>query len=188
MDFTTAVLASAAFGILFLSGISHLLHPLNFRSLVRQQRVWSKAGEWLVVASVIVSEVAVGGLGLLALSTESIPMIRLSATLACVIYGLYAFYAAYLLRTRPGVPCACSSRAEPANIWTVARAMALATGSLVAVAAVGADWSDSVSASFLAPTVVASLSLAIVLWILPSALAYPPFAAQRHEPSDQEEK
>lgn len=174
--------ALAALGVLAFSGISHALHHDRFRQLLEQQRVWPPRARPAVLGGMISIELLLGIGGLLVLlSGFGTPWLARAvfAASAALFLGYLAF-AAYLLRRRPGAPCACGSTQEVVNGWTVARAGMLATAALAAAIAPQAVDRPLRPGMYGFVAAVGGLSLGVIMWALPGALEDP-----TRRPADQ---
>jgi hypothetical protein len=164
--------AATAQSVLLLSGFNHARHAREVRTLVHRQQVWPRYLEWPVVVALVAAEISIGGYGLAMILVDfQSPPASVVHIAALFLFLLYAAYAAHLLRSRPGAPCACSIDELPANIWTVVRALILAILAGLPLLAAG-DLLHPVSAAG-AIGVAAASAFTTVLWILPSALANP---------------
>jgi hypothetical protein len=100
--------------------------------------------------------------------------LTLAAGAAAILLAGYAAYSLLVMRTRPGVPCGCSSGRggdAPMTGWVAVRATALALASLGAAAGAGSA-ADSHGAH-IAITLLASAGFAVLLWTLPLAMFDP---------------
>lgn len=129
--------ALAALGVLTFSGISHASRPGKFRQLLERQRVWPPRTRPALLVGMIGIELllGLGGLFVLLSGIGAPPLARAVFAAATVLFLAYLAFAAYLLRRRPGAPCACGSTSEVVNGWTVARAGILAAAALAAAIA-----------------------------------------------------
>jgi hypothetical protein len=119
------------------------------------------------------SEVTLGAAGVLAVVGVAAAQrwAELTFALTAVLFTTYAAYAAYLVRRRPGVPCACGD-GEIVSVWTVTRAALVAAGASMAWlgGAAAPVWRLEGRAAI---TVLAVLALALLVWELPAALRLP---------------
>lgn len=175
MALLITVAAVTALGVLAFSGIMHARHHATFGRLLAQQRVWSPRAQSAVLVATIGSELLLGLGGLLVLYGDFGTQRLLQAILAAaaVLFLTYLAYASYLLRRRPGAPCACGTGHEVVNGWTVARAGMLAVAALAAATAQHALARPPSPGMYGLVTVVGSLSLGVILWALPGALEDP---------------
>jgi hypothetical protein len=176
------VAAFTALGVLAFSGISHARHHVTFGQLLEQQRVWPSRARSVVLVGTISLELLLG-LGGLFILVNGFGTPRLAQTIfaaSTVLFLAYLAFAAYLVRWRPGAPCACGSTHEVVNSWTVARAGILAAAALAATITPAAAYRPPRPGMYGFVTVVGSLSLAVILWALPGALEDP-----TRRPADQ---
>jgi hypothetical protein len=92
-------------------------------------------------------------------------------TAAGLLYAMYATYGLYLLRRRPGVPCACSHDSDPISASVVARAAGLA--GLAVVALLHVPVAQGLSGLEVVVVALAASAYGITLWVLPTALHDP---------------
>lgn len=182
MALLITVAAFTALGVLAFSGISHAWHHVTFGQLLEQQRVWPSRTRPVVLVGTIGIECLLGLGGLFVLVT-GFGTPRLAQTIfaaSTVVFLAYLAFAAYLVRSRPGAPCACGSTHEVTNGWTMARAGILAAAALTASIAPAAAYRPPRPGMYGFVTVVGSLSLGVILWALPGALEDP-----TQQPADQ---
>jgi methylamine utilization protein MauE len=175
MALLVTVAAFTALGVLAFSGISHARHHVTFGQLLEQQRVWPSRARSVVLVGTISLELLLG-LGGLFILVNGFGTPRLAQTIfaaSTVLFLAYLAFAAYLVRWRPGAPCACGSTHEVVNSWTVARAGILAAAALAATITPAAAYRPPRPGMYGFVTVVGSLSLAVILWALPGALEDP---------------
>lgn len=166
--------ALAALGVLAFSGISHASHPGKFRQLLEQQRVWPPRTRPVLLVGTIGIELLLGLGGLFVLlSGIGVPLARAVFAAATALFLAYLAFAAYLLRRRPGAPCACGSTSEVVNGWTVARAGMLAAATLAAAIAPQAVAGPLRPGMYGFVASAGGLSLGVILWALPGALEDP---------------
>jgi hypothetical protein len=176
LRFSAAAGAYVAFGTLLFSGTSHARHPVVFRRSLRRQAVWPPSVEPMVAVMVIAAEFSIGLIGLVALFVAGRAGLLAPALAAsAVLYLLFTAYAALLVGRHGDVPCACSGRDEPVNVWTAVRAGLLAATSAGAWIAVGRMATVSGLALDANATVaaVAGLAIGVTVWNLPAALQRP---------------
>jgi hypothetical protein len=164
--------ALAALGVLAFSGISHASRPGKFRQLLEQQRVWPPRTRPALLGF--------GGLFVLLSGIGAPPLARAVFAAATALFLAYLAFAAYLLRRRPGAPCACGSTSEVVNGWTVARAGILAAAALAAAIAPQAVAGPLRPGMYGFVAAAGGLSLGVILWALPGALEDP-----TRRPADQ---
>jgi hypothetical protein len=175
-EFIASVSALVALGVLLSAGVGHSLHLQAVAGLIREQSVWSAGHETVVAVAALSSELLLSLIGLTMIlvdwGSRYLPLILLSAA---AVYIAFALYASYLVRKRPGAPCACSAKSDAASGHTVWRAAVLAGLSLAA---------SALSDKIIAPLhdhgvmvggilVAACVGLAVPLWTLPAALRNP---------------
>jgi hypothetical protein len=100
--------------------------------------------------------------------------LALAAAGGAVLLAGYAVYGLAVLRSRPGVPCGCSTGPggdAPMTGWVVVRAAALALAGLGAASGAGAAAGSG--GAHIAITALASVVFAVLLWVLPLALFDP---------------
>jgi hypothetical protein len=100
--------------------------------------------------------------------------LTLAAGGGAVLLAGYAVYGLAVLRTRPGVPCGCSTGPggdAPMTGWVVVRAGTLALASLGAAA--GAGGAADSGGTHTAIAILASVVFAVLLWVLPLAMFDP---------------
>ncbi len=167
----STVAAVVCFAILALAGVAHARDIRGFHVAIRAHAVWPAALTLPLAVLIAVLEAAVGiaGLASVALTIEALQPLLAGA--AAAIYAGFTAYGAYLVRKRPGVPCACSSDAHPIDAAVTVRALALA--GLAVVAAVAAPVGVGLAAREVAVIVMASGVYAFALWTLPAALGDP---------------
>jgi hypothetical protein len=174
--------ALAALGVLAFSGISHASRPGKFRQLLEQQRVWPPRTRPALLVGMIGIELllGLGGLFVLLSGIGAPPLARAVFAAATALFLGYLAFAAYLLRRRPGAPCACGSTSEVVNGWTVARAGMLAAAALAAALAPQAVAGPLRPGMYGFVAAAGGLSLGVILWALPGALEDP-----TRRPADQ---
>lgn len=178
VELYASVAALVALGVMSYSAIAHAARLSSFVGMVRQQSVFDRPLSTAIAVTATSIEALVGGSGLLLIWLRGWDGndLRLALVAAGCTYLVFAAYAAFLWRRRPGAPCACSGSSEPANAWTVARTSSLAgTGFLAAVFAgtvVGHGFSlaEAIIVTF------AAIAIGILFWSYPDAL---------HDPSAQ---
>jgi hypothetical protein len=92
--------------------------------------------------------------------------------LQATLFTVYTVYSAILVRTRPGVPCACSAGDEPATMWVSMRALLLA-GAAAATAAVTSPTVVHITGEEAATALLVGAALLPIVWLLPRALLEP---------------
>lgn len=176
VDRVALALGLASAGILLFAGAERLLHTGDYVRIVASHGIWSTRDLKPLVLFQGAFETLLGGIGVWVLLRHA-PMDSVSTRLpfitAMITYGLYASYAAYLLRRRGGVPCACDRNDDRTSLWTIVRAAILTVASGVP-ASLGIDSSLLAGGTVRSATVVlASVAFALVVWLLPAALADP---------------
>lgn len=117
-------------------------------------------------------ETSVGVLGILAYLSGSTSLLHLTLRITTCIYILYAGFALLLIHIRPGAPCGCAGSSDQANGWTVARGALL--GGLATLSLSGlSNFMPGEIETVLAPALLASGALGVVIWQLPVALGVP---------------
>ncbi|GAA2639045.1 hypothetical protein SMC26_40765 [Actinomadura fulvescens] len=171
------VSASMGFAVLALSGAIHFAKLDVFKAMLRSHNFWPPTFVTVVAQCVALAECTIASLGLAALlpglsASTARDLMTYALAGAMVLYVALAAYAAVLLRRNPGVPCACSSRAEPISIWVPVRTTVLALGCGFAAAQVDLvlswTWSSDALLAFLAAS-----TFTVLAWILPSTLHDP---------------
>jgi hypothetical protein len=182
MALLVTVAAFTALGVLAFSGISHAWHHVTFGQLLEQQRVWSSRARSAVLVGTIGTEclLGIGGLFVLVNGFGTPRLAQAVFAASTVLFLAYLAFAAYLVRRRPGAPCACGATQEVVNGWTVARAGILAAAALAASIAPAAAYRPPRPGMYGFVTVLGSLSLGVILWALPGALEDP-----TRRPADQ---
>lgn len=165
------VAALVSLGILATAGAGHLRGLASFHAALAAHRLWPPAVTLPLAGAVAILEVAIGSVGVasVALSLGTLQTFALAA--AACLYGCYTVYGLYLLRSRPGVPCACSHDGDPVDTAVVVRAAVLAAFALAAV--VNTPLADGMSALEATVVPMASLAYGLALWALPAALQDP---------------
>jgi hypothetical protein len=174
--------AFAALELLAFSGISHAWHHVTFGQLLAQQGVWSSRTRSVVLMVTIGIEclLGIGGLLILVAGLGTLRLAQAIFAASTVLFLVYLAFAAYLVRRRPGAPCACGSTHEVVNSWTVGRAGMLAAAAFAASIAPAAAYGPPRPGMYGVVTVLGSMSLAVILWTLPGALEDP-----TRRPADQ---
>jgi hypothetical protein len=157
------------------AGLDRLTHRVTYLKAIQHHAVWSPRLLPFLVAVQGLLELALGTAGLMTLLGFSV-LARFTRGLfliSALIFLAYGAYGLFLLLRRPGIPCACDRSDLPASVWTIARAVTLSAGAAATSSfpPVGA-WA-ALSGSEDVMVVGLSLSLAIILWGTPAALADP---------------
>lgn len=161
--------AMVCLAILAVAGLDHLRHPDAFSAAIRAQRIWPERLVAPFAALVAAVEAGLGGAGVAIMVLSDAATVHAGLLGAVgLLYGCYALYGLYLLRTRPGVPCACSGDAGAIDRWVVGRATTLAI--LAVVAALYAPIANELSAVEAIVAASASVAYGLALWALPGAL------------------
>jgi len=162
-----------ALSTLAATGVFHLRALPTFSRIVRQHRIWSYRAAPVVATCVVFGELVVGAGGMVAMFAGDEAARRLAVVLAVAAYASFTAYGAFLLRSRPGVPCGCSAGGEePANEATVGRSAALALIAVVALLGTSSLHASMQELEF-AFTLLAGSALALLTWLLPAALHLP---------------
>lgn len=168
------VAAYTSLGVLLFAGMSHLGTLERFGDQLRRQRAWPASITPVLAAVVALLELAIGGLGGVALlgASPSSRLLAAALSLAAAQYGAYGLYLLWLHHAAEDpVPCACSSRTVPVSGWSVGRALALSATSLIAAVTAGSVVAVTELSGVMAA--LAATPIGIGLWILPEALADP---------------
>ncbi|TYB43026.1 MauE/DoxX family redox-associated membrane protein [Actinomadura chibensis] len=163
-----AGIAAVALPVVLLGSVfGQVRRPGAVVSAVRAQGVVPRALAGPAALAAIAAEAAVGLVGATSLVLRLDGPVRAASGAAAVLLGLYAVYAAYVSRTRRGVPCGCAGADTPMTGWVAGRAAALAALALAgALRGLPADW----SAYEAAVAGTAGLGFAAILWTLPHAM------------------
>jgi energy-coupling factor transporter transmembrane protein EcfT len=158
--------------VLFFAGVLHALHPRMLHGALDQHGVWPVASQWIVTGAVVVVETVLGAATVVVVATGVggagvQTAVLASATILFLIYGAYTIL---LLRTHPGVACGCETANVVLTAWVPIRALLLA-GVGVAVAAATPHSITGSSGTHAIIVAEASLALAIILLVLPSAVS-----------------
>lgn len=161
--------AMMCLAILAIAGLGHLRHLDAFSAAIRAQRVWPERLVAPLTVSVAAVEAGLGGAGVAIMIVSDAATVH-AALLGAVglLYGCYALYGLYLLRTRPDVPCACSGAGSAIDRWVVGRAATLAT--LAVATSLHAPIANELSAVEAIVAASASVAYGLALWALPGAL------------------
>lgn len=170
MDVFEIVLASVPLAILAIAGTGHALAFSDFVGNLQRQRLL-RLNASLVAGTVVLAELALGvsGSALIVLGLVDGPTAATLMSATGVLYASFAVYATVLLKARPGAPCGCGRRPTPVTGWVVARAAVLAGCSMAAATTVGSVGRVDAVAALVGAT--ASLVIALLLWVLPDAMA-----------------
>lgn len=164
--------ASISFGVLTISGISHLINIDHFRDALREQGLW-KGLEPTVVYLVVAVEVLIGAAGFMSIATLMPASFALQLPLAAsALYFAYMSFSIYLVKKRPGAPCACAGN-HVATIWTTVRAAALFACSLAGAAGSHSDTPLGVGGYEGALSILTACALGVLIWSLPELMAEP---------------
>jgi hypothetical protein len=176
-----SIAAYVSVGMLLTAGFSHLTGVTAAQTLVARQRVWPSRWILPLTVGIGVLELGLGIAG--ATSILLLPASQAALTIAllaiAVLFLALSVYSALLLRFRSGVPCACSHVDYENNVWVPLRGLAVSLGAmLAAIEGQAIHWSNAPALDLLF-VVLASLSLAILLWHLPEALGDPRGVGER---------
>ncbi|HEX2295837.1 MAG TPA: MauE/DoxX family redox-associated membrane protein [Actinomycetota bacterium] len=171
ISFVAQVGGAIAGTTLLAAGLTHLTRPRRLMAALSAQRVVPQALVPACAVVLILFELSLGGTVVSVLLTgDTSAAYRLAVGATAGLYGLFAAYSLIVLRFRPGAPCGCGSDLTPITGWVVARAGLYAVLSLGALRLDGGPLSiPNVSEASL--LIMASASLAILLWIFPSAVS-----------------
>lgn len=167
-----AVAALVSLGVLASAGLAHLRHLRAFSAAIGGQGIWPEWSVLPLAAAVATVEAGVGAGGVVALIAADTPTVH-TVLLATVtfVYCCYALYGVYLLRTRPGVPCACSGDMDRVDGAVVGRAATL--GALALIAALHAPVAQGLVEREAVIVGLASVVYGLAVWALPTALHDP---------------
>ena len=168
------IAALVCFLVLTGAGAGHLRHLRDFEHAIDAQGVWPGSVTMLLAAAITALELGVGGAGFVSVAVSMEAAGALLLWIAASLYGCYALYGAFLVRWRPGVPCACShevAASNPIDAPVVGRAGILAA--LAALAALHTPLAQGLAASELTIVGLASITYALALWTFPAALRDP---------------
>lgn len=155
--------------VLLVSGLGHARGLQELMDVLAAQGFRSRVGRNAIASTVSTLEISLALLAGAAILVQHGYRVESFLAISC-LFGAYAVYAIWLIRQRPGVPCGCSSREHPVNIWVPIRAAVLCGCSIAAALAVGHVYRDSpFSESVVAA--IAGIGLATILWSIPSAMA-----------------
>lgn len=154
---------------LLLAAVGHLRDTAPLVESLRGYRVALRPRQ-LAAIIVLATEVLLGVVGLSAVGVGvGGSMVFLAQSGVFVVFTVHA---SILLRYQPDLPCGCSPSLESVSVWVPIRAALLAAMALVT--AIAPAWSElAPSAPETAIAVMAGLSLALVAWSFPGAMAYP---------------
>jgi hypothetical protein len=171
--FMATVSLLLALGFLGFSGVMHALDIGRFASQIEDQRVVSTYFAQPIALGVTSIELGFPA-GAVFAAFADWQLFRYCMLLSAAAYVAFGTYAAFLWARRPGAPCGCAMSAEPANVWTVIRAGALALAAFGGAALAN----DAATASgpvvpAMTLAVLSSLGLGLLLWLAPLALEDP---------------
>ncbi|MEV5748748.1 MauE/DoxX family redox-associated membrane protein [Actinoallomurus sp. NPDC052308] len=183
----TGVSAGTVALILLAGFAGHLLHPRVLPAALTAHRTVPAPLIWPVAVAVGALEGVLGAVTGYALLAGRPRALTLGATGSALLFVAYALYGLYVLRTRPSgrgrhgdrvagaenraVPCGCSADDTPMSGWVAGRAAALALASVTASAGAGsAIASHGVHVALVG---LSSVTFAVLLWSLPTAMADP---------------
>jgi hypothetical protein len=166
---------SAVTLILAISLVQHLMRPSELLRALRAQAVIPSSVAPLAAAALVLSEGCWAFLLGAGLVWPEAGWLMRPALVGCAVQlAGYAAYLLSLLRRYPTreIPCGCSGGDVPVSRWVVYRA-----ASVSLLAAVGATWAGEIvrpvaDVRFWVPA-AAGLTLALLLWHLPMAMADP---------------
>ncbi len=157
---------SIGWGLIAIGAITHVWHHERLRDLVgRHLDADRSAALALVVAEVTIT--AAVALGVL-LDGSWLPLAAIGGGLLAIGFVIWI---ARLLATGSELPCACSFSAAPTSVWSLARAMAVLSISLL--------WATDPASATVGDRVVAlavGLALAGAIYVLPESLGWPDYA------------
>ncbi|WP_242906393.1 MauE/DoxX family redox-associated membrane protein [Actinomadura terrae] len=154
--------------VLLGSAAGHAARPGALAAALRAQGVFPAALARPVAVLMIVVEAVAGACLAVTVLRALDGAFRVSSLASALLLGLYGAYAAYVARTRSGVPCGCAGgTGTPMTGWIAVRAAALAV-----LALTGAVWGppDGPSGYEASVIVAAGLAFAVILWTLPHAM------------------
>lgn len=166
------VALSVAFSMLLIAGIEHARHSRVLVRVLETHAVWPSWGSRLIGTGLPIVECGLGGFGLILTLSTSGELLTAVVIAAGAVYGAFATYSIFLLARRASVPCGCDGRGGLMTRAVALRAMGLSVACFASAAwpmvspldAVLSEWTTV----FLSG--VASLSLGLTIWSLPSAL------------------
>ncbi|MGH3382237.1 MAG: MauE/DoxX family redox-associated membrane protein [Actinoallomurus sp.] len=173
-EMLAAVCAGTVALVLLAAFAGHLRAPRTLPAALAVHRTVPGPLVWPVALVAVALEGVLGAYLGYAVLTGRPHTLTLAAGGGAIMLAGYAVYALAVLRTRPGVPCGCStgpSGDAPMTGWVVVRAAALAVASLGAASGAGAA-ADS-GGAHTAIAVLASVVFAVLLWMLPLAMFDP---------------
>lgn len=158
--------------MLFIAGVWHASHRPELRSDLREQAILPTP--WIdTVARVMPAiEIAVGSAGVLAYIARVDLALRSVVGLAAGVYLLYSVYLGIVRRRTPNASCGCGLGSSSSRGWAPSLRTLALLGGLTVVLALGFD-ADSQHLIGSAPPLLTSLALALIVWVLPDALATP---------------
>ena len=165
--FVARIAGLLVFGTLLCSGATHLRHSASFGAALTAQGIHSLTVRRLVTSVVTACELAIGATGLTAGAVAWLVGLRVTAIAAMLLNAAFACYTWVLIRRRPGAPCGCGHRLEPATIGTVTRAAALSL--MATLPLLARPPSSGGSPTYTALAVLCAAGLGIALWQVPSA-------------------
>jgi hypothetical protein len=160
--------SAAASWVLVISALSHALSR-NLKGALRDQAV---VPAWLhapVATLTLVLEASLGATALWSIWSSNSVILPVVLVLEALLFTGYAAYLVMLLPRGTSVPCGCSTTGIPASRLAVGRNLTFAL-----LAVVGASNPQPIvgaSSDGLAVGTAAGFTFAVLLWILPDALA-----------------
>jgi methylamine utilization protein MauE len=175
LELYASVAALVALGVMSYSALAHARRLGSFADMVREQSVVARPLSTAIAVTVTGIEALVGGSGLLLvwLHVGDGAPLRVALIAVGCTYLVFAAYAAFLWRRRPGAPCACSGSSEPANAWTVARTSVLAGTGFFASVFAGTVLGQGLSFAEAMIVTFSAIAIGIMLWSYPDALHDP---------------
>jgi hypothetical protein len=172
MEELVAGVCAGTVALVLLAGFAgHLRGPRTLPSALAAHGTVPRALVWPVAVAVALLEGLLGGATAYALLAGQARTLTFAAAGGALLLTSYALYGLYVLRTRPVVPCGCAARDTPMSGWVAGRAAVLALAALTASA--GAERAPGSPGSHAAIALSASVTFAVLLWVLPAAMFDP---------------
>ncbi|HEX2130735.1 MAG TPA: MauE/DoxX family redox-associated membrane protein [Actinophytocola sp.] len=165
--FPVSVAAHVVLVVLVIAVAERLTAPRALPAALTAHRVVPRRAVHPVAAAVTAAE---AGLAVLLLLAPS-PIVLVGAA---VLFAAYGGYAWYVTASGRGGPCGCGGAAVPMDHWVTGRAGVLAALAAAAAAAHGAVLPITRFDSRLVLVLLASVTIAVLLWHLPAAMTRHP--------------
>lgn len=173
----TSLIAATATGVVLLAllagGAAHLSRPAVLPDALTAHRLLPRRAVAPAARAATAAESLLAVAGVAALLAGHRAALAVVLAAAAAMFACYALYTGYALTSGSGGPCGCSRSDVPLSSWVVGRAWSLAGLAAVGATLVAAAGGPPEGPAEWTTAVLAAVTLAALLRVLPAAMSRP---------------